>query len=125
MLDFGFYNMDCLQGMKEFPDKYFDLAIVDPPYGGGFTEGGGCQGWFSKYHQTITNDIGGGGASEDGLIATKRTTRPVERKKSYRGTRRQNRSILTSCLGSHVTRSSGAETILLCHRAGVFWYGAN
>ena len=25
--------MDCLQGMKEFPDKYFDLAIVDPPYG--------------------------------------------------------------------------------------------
>jgi site-specific DNA-methyltransferase (adenine-specific) len=25
--------MDCLEGMKEFPDKYFDLAIVDPPYG--------------------------------------------------------------------------------------------
>lgn len=24
--------MDCMQGMKEFPDKYFDLAIVDPPY---------------------------------------------------------------------------------------------
>lgn len=33
MLDFGFYNMDCMKGMKEFPDKYFDLAIVDPPYG--------------------------------------------------------------------------------------------
>ena len=33
MLDFGYYNMDCIQGMKEFPDKYFDLAIVDPPYG--------------------------------------------------------------------------------------------
>lgn len=33
MLDFGFYNRDCMQGMKEFPDKYFDLAIVDPPYG--------------------------------------------------------------------------------------------
>lgn len=33
MLDFGFYNMDCMDGMKEFPDKYFDLAIVDPPYG--------------------------------------------------------------------------------------------
>ena len=25
--------MDCMEGMKEFPDKYFDLAIVDPPYG--------------------------------------------------------------------------------------------
>ena len=33
MLDFGYYNMDCMQGMKEFPEKYFDLAIVDPPYG--------------------------------------------------------------------------------------------
>lgn len=27
------YNIDCMQGMKEFPNKYFDLAIVDPPYG--------------------------------------------------------------------------------------------
>lgn len=32
LLDFGFYNMDCMEGMKEFPDKYFDIAIVDPPY---------------------------------------------------------------------------------------------
>lgn len=29
----GFYNMDCMDGMKEFSDKYFELAIVDPPYG--------------------------------------------------------------------------------------------
>lgn len=36
MLEFGFYNMDCMDGMKEFPDKYFDLAIVDPPYGIGY-----------------------------------------------------------------------------------------
>lgn len=27
------YNMDCVEGMKHCPDKYFDLAIVDPPYG--------------------------------------------------------------------------------------------
>lgn len=27
------YNMDCMKGMKQFPDKYFGLAIVDPPYG--------------------------------------------------------------------------------------------
>ena len=27
------YNMDCMEGMKEFPDKFFDLAVVDPPYG--------------------------------------------------------------------------------------------
>ena len=35
MMDFGFYNMDCMDGMKQFPDKFFDLAIVDPPYGDG------------------------------------------------------------------------------------------
>ena len=29
----GFYNIDCMEGMKQIPDKYFDLAIVDPPYG--------------------------------------------------------------------------------------------
>lgn len=28
-----FDNIDCLLGMREYPDKYFDLAIVDPPYG--------------------------------------------------------------------------------------------
>ena len=27
------YLMDCIEGMKCYPDKYFDLAIVDPPYG--------------------------------------------------------------------------------------------
>lgn len=33
MLEPGYYNMDCMEGMKDFPDGYFDLAIVDPPYG--------------------------------------------------------------------------------------------
>lgn len=32
MMDFGYYNMDCIVGMKNFPDKYFDIAVVDPPY---------------------------------------------------------------------------------------------
>ena len=27
------YLMDCMEGMRQFPDKYFELAIVDPPYG--------------------------------------------------------------------------------------------
>jgi site-specific DNA-methyltransferase (adenine-specific) len=25
--------MDCIEGMKQYPDKWFDLAVVDPPYG--------------------------------------------------------------------------------------------
>jgi len=27
------YLMDCIDGMKHYPDKYFDLACIDPPYG--------------------------------------------------------------------------------------------
>lgn len=30
---FKFFNADCMEIMKQYPDKYFDLAIVDPPYG--------------------------------------------------------------------------------------------
>ena len=33
MLSAGFYNMDCLEAMREFPDKFFQIACVDPPYG--------------------------------------------------------------------------------------------
>jgi site-specific DNA-methyltransferase (adenine-specific) len=25
--------MDCIEGMKQYPDKWFDLAVVDSPYG--------------------------------------------------------------------------------------------
>jgi len=37
------YLMDCIAGMKQYPDKHFDLAIVDPPYGLGdrLSNGGG------------------------------------------------------------------------------------
>lgn len=31
--NYKYENRDCLDGMKEYPDNYFDLAIVDPPYG--------------------------------------------------------------------------------------------
>lgn len=29
----NFFNVDCVEFMKTKPDKYYDLAIVDPPYG--------------------------------------------------------------------------------------------
>ena len=32
------YNGDCMEYMKTIPDKYFELAIVDPPYGIGFSD---------------------------------------------------------------------------------------
>lgn len=66
----GLHLMDCMEGMAGFPDKYFDLAIVDPPYGGAVSSQkktndilrGGCSdqwsaqsrgrfgGWFDRYH---------------------------------------------------------------------------
>ncbi len=44
------FHADCMEIMKQYPDKYFDLAIVDPPYGinaGKMTMGSGKH-KFSK-----------------------------------------------------------------------------
>lgn len=27
------YNIDCMTALPDFPDDYFDIAVVDPPYG--------------------------------------------------------------------------------------------
>ena len=27
------HNMDCMEYMRNIPDKFFELAVVDPPYG--------------------------------------------------------------------------------------------
>ena len=32
------YNCDCMEYMKSLPDKYFDLAVCDPPYGDGSSQ---------------------------------------------------------------------------------------
>lgn len=48
------YNMDCMEGMAQYPDKYFELAIVDPPYGLGdsVVNSGGR---FKRYHNKNGN----------------------------------------------------------------------
>lgn len=45
------YNMDCMEAMKQMPDKCFDLAVVDPPYGDArFGRGWNrIGGWFDNY----------------------------------------------------------------------------
>ncbi len=61
----GLYNLDCMVALKEYPDNYFDLAIVDPPYG---DAGGGFSGTerfgerFDRYRGTASpaNATGGG-----------------------------------------------------------------
>ena len=50
------YLMDCMEYMRSLPDKAFDLAVVDPPYGGGGTDEWEHRarsrfgGRFDKYH---------------------------------------------------------------------------
>ena len=35
------YHADCMKFMRSCPDKFFDLAVVDPPYGSACDAGGG------------------------------------------------------------------------------------
>jgi len=51
------FNSDCVEGMKQFPDNYFDLAVVDPPYGINFDgnttvkgKGGKANTFSNKQH---------------------------------------------------------------------------
>ena len=44
----NFYNIDCIEFMKTKPDKYYDLAIVDPPYGIGMD---GNNNWSGSKHK--------------------------------------------------------------------------
>ena len=43
-----YYNEDCMEGMKRYGDKHFDLCICDPPYGIGM-DGGKRQ--YSEYER--------------------------------------------------------------------------
>lgn len=139
-----FFNCDCLEAMKQMPDKCFDLAIVDPPYGAGFTEGGGCQGWFKKYHQSDessqicqvereretakpwrTSDKTRFGElfdkyKEQAELGLKNTP-----KKSYRGTLPRTRNTLKNFSVSHEIRLYGAVTTLNFHLQDAFWYGVS
>ncbi len=58
------YCMDCMEYMKTVPDNYFDLAVVDPPYGGAGNEFAGKTRFgqrFDKYKPEIIMDRRGCG----------------------------------------------------------------
>lgn len=47
------FNEDCMEWMKRYPDGFFDLAVVDPPYGSGAadeTEHRNQRGRFDRYN---------------------------------------------------------------------------
>jgi len=47
-------NIDCMIGMSRYPDKYFQLAIVDPPYGIEITKQGLGEGGRGVYRKPKT-----------------------------------------------------------------------
>ena len=60
-----------MEAMKRFPDKYFDLAIVDPPYGGGSKDTfdgrfGNKGSQFERYRNIKAERTGGTWASKYG-----------------------------------------------------------
>lgn len=62
----GLYNMDCMEAMKQFPDKFFDLAIVDPPYGGANSDIGGERRSGQRFDRYKAGRTGGTWASKYG-----------------------------------------------------------
>lgn len=89
------YCMDCMEAMKQMPDKCFDLAVVDPPFGGAGGKIGRTGGtWAEKYA-----------------------------KKLRRGISPWGKNTSMSFSASHAIRSSGAATISAFRRRTASWFG--
>ena len=143
----GFYNMDCVEAMKRFPDGFFDLAIVDPPYGDGNSGIGGVRGsadgstdtkrWnrfgnrFDRYKKlepirgrdNLPKIYAGGAHSGEPSKEQAEHGRKNTAKKSLRGTLPQGKSIFRSFSAFHAIKSFGEEITSIYRRRGAFWYG--
>lgn len=51
------YNTDCLEGMKDIPDKSIDLVVTDPPYLLTGNRGGGLWGGEGRKGMSQLEDI--------------------------------------------------------------------
>ena len=51
------FNMDCIEFMQSVPDKFYDLAIVDPPYGIGEDGGNKNRTRKKNNHKKIVNHL--------------------------------------------------------------------
>lgn len=131
------YNMDCMELMKRYPDGYFDLAVVDPPYGGG---GGKTQDSWSRFGGRFTRYLETSGQQQirrtirqvqpDGEGRSGGQKSPVPEqvadgrrstlKKLWLGTTRQAKSISMNCFAFPSNRSSGAEITLDFRRHDAF-----
>ena len=93
------YNMDCMDLMKMLPDKEFDLAIVDPPYGINIAENMGLRKRLSTYES--------------------------KKHKIQKWDAPPHRPILMNFFGLAKIKLFGAEIILSCRRVNVLLSGRN
>ena len=132
---------DCMAYLPKFADGEFDLAITDPPYGGGFTadaadafgsKRGRFGGVFDRYFET---DAGGGqirrllqtssvrGRAGRGRRSTRRTG--VSLTMTYAiGISRPNLRTSRNCSAYRRIKSSGAATTSTCRRRAASSCGA-
>lgn len=71
-------NCDCMEYMRSLPDKAFDLAVVDPPYGGGCSQSVKAEreretGSTAELLTTKANPGRGSAASSTATISAART----------------------------------------------------
>lgn len=124
MVEPGFYLGDCMDYLREMPDKSIDLAIVDPPYGDALQMGGVAEIRRAvRSVQEADTDRARTAATRTGRGVVRtggRTNRYETTKKLSRGTSRRNKIILSICFASHGIRLYGAEITLLYRLQDVF-----
>lgn len=69
---------DCMEMMSRYPDKYFDLAIVDPPYGLSIAKNGRLHN-NSKYDRGFKKNVDYGAVAWDGLPPDKQYFQELQR----------------------------------------------
>lgn len=104
------FNTDCLLKMKEYPDGYFDLAVVDPPYGGGVFHGRNGTRFGGRFEKYTSQE-----PAADGRLSSE--------KKLWLGTTRQAKSISMNCFAFLSNRSYGAEITSTSRRADALLRG--
>jgi len=72
------FNMDCIEFMKQVPDNFFHLAIVDPPYGLKIAKNGKLKA-NSKFDRGFKKDIDYGVKDWDNNVPTEEYWRELFR----------------------------------------------
>ena len=113
-----------MEYMRTLPDNAFDLAICDPPYGGGndceLNGGGQVRG---NIRPIQVNHAFGGRFERYNYPPPTQTTE--KRRTEYRGTPLRRKNTSRNCSGYHEIRLYGERTTSRCHRQDASLCGVN